>query len=156
MIVQPSGQQIYQPYGGRAHTATSSGVLYVYVQSARNATGSYALTVTIPEDDHGNAASTATEVEALFTTAGEIEYSGDIDYFSFSVQAGTTYVVAAAGGTPGSFFAGFFTLEGRQIYEQYGSTYTATTSGVIYVQVRNQSGATGAYTVGIFELPVAV
>ena len=84
-----SGQQwapatIGQGQAPLAYTATSSGTLYVQVQGTSNYTRTYELSVSIPEDDHGNAASTA--VEAASSTDGDTEYQGDRDHFSFQTQ----------------------------------------------------------------------
>ncbi|WP_166829988.1 Calx-beta domain-containing protein [Thalassoroseus pseudoceratinae] len=45
-------------------------------------------------DDHGDNAIEASSVNAATTTAGELEISGDQDYFSFNAQAGTEYTLS--------------------------------------------------------------
>ncbi len=153
-----SGQQLASATIGKgqaplAYTATSSGTLYVQVQGISNYTGTYELSLSIPEDDHGNANSSATAVEAPSSTDGGIEYQGDRDYFSFQTQAGTTYVIAATLGTLGSAYISLPTgstgLAQPQPSSGASQTYTATTSGTLYIAVQG-SGRTGTYTLGIF------
>ncbi|MBI4307635.1 MAG: PPC domain-containing protein [Chloroflexi bacterium] len=152
------GQQLAYPYSygqlGITYTATTSAALYVAVQNNRSGTGSYMLSISVPTDDHGNSTSRATAAQVPSSTAGSIDYGGDLDYFSFQAQADTTYVIGLAGGTQGEFVASLSNSQGQQLtypysYGQLGITYTATTSAALYVAVQNNRSGTGSYTLSI-------
>ena len=146
------GQQLVGSYYGQApiaYTATTTEALYVMVQNNRGGTGSYTLSLSVPSDDHGNAVSKATAVEVPSSTDGVIEYVGDLDYFSFQAEAGTTYVMAAGG----DFVVTRYSSQGQPIaspyYGQAPIAHTATTTEAIYVTVQNNRGGAGSYTLSI-------
>ena len=54
-------------------------------------TGVYALTVVPVTDDHGDSAASATSLDVGKFQEGEIDYRGDVDYFSFWADCGRAY-----------------------------------------------------------------
>ena len=108
-----------------AYTSAVSEVLYVLVQNRSGRAGPYTLSISAPSDDHGNSISKATAVQVPSTTDGVIEYVGDLDYFFFQAEAGTTYVVATAG----DFFVTLYNSQGQRLISgQPSFAYTASTS----------------------------
>ena len=61
--------------------------------------GRYALTVTKLEDDHGNYSETATPVNVGTPAPGDLEYSNDLDMFSFQAESGKIYRISVELGT---------------------------------------------------------
>ena len=134
-----------------------AGTYFVRVTGYRGATGVYTLHVAFEadgaevRDDHGDTADTATGVGVPSTTSGQLEASGDVDYFrlilgrSGTLSAHTTGMTDTSGelvredGTPvagdadGSDGANFRIAE-------------AVTAGVYLVRVSGARGATGSYT----------
>ena len=117
-LYNSQSQHLNSGQGSIGHTATSSGPLYVLVQMYGGETGPYTLSISVPEDDYGNALSSATAIQVPSSTEGSIEYQGDRDYFSFPAEAGTTYAIT---GTPGTLGFSYFYL-----YNSSGITHPAS------------------------------
>ena len=151
------GGHVASGHGSFAYTATRPETLYVLVQNRSNRTGTYTLSisapsddhgnsVSIPSDDHGNSISKATAVQVPSTTDGVIEYVGDLDYFSFQAEAGTAYLVGAAG----DFYVSLYNSEGRQLNSGQGSlAHAAVASETLYVLVQDRFRGTGSYAMVI-------
>ena len=161
-------QHLGSGQGEFAYTAQASAVLYALVQNRTRRTGPYTFSVSAPDDDHGNSISTATAVEAPSDGDGTIEYVGDLDYYSFEAEAGTTYAIAS----PSDFAIDLYDSEGRRLFSGQvaaapaapapaGSSisnvsppmttiaHTASASGALYVLVQNRSRRTGTYSLSI-------
>jgi hypothetical protein len=132
------------------HKATVPGTFTVEVRGYSTSTGTYQLKYEdLGADDHGDTRVTGTTITTGVATSGTLEASGDLDYFTVTLAAGTTYTVTVT--------AGFFTYlylynsAGYQVgsYSTSGtSRYTPTTSGTYYVRVSGYDGTSvGAYSV---------
>ena len=79
--------------------APATGTYYVRVAALE--TGPYILTITIPDfvDDHPNSAPNATPVEIGAATQSELEYDGDIDFFTLEATGGEYYELDVTLGT---------------------------------------------------------
>ena len=78
--------------------ASSTSTVYVDVQAFEDSTGTYTLTVSVgPADDCANNTTTTCSVSPGTPVTGDIQYSGDDDYFSLSVASGVTYQIDAEG-----------------------------------------------------------
>jgi hypothetical protein len=76
--------------------APATGVYFLSVQAfSVTQTGTYQLIGVeagpLGEDDHGNSSSAATSVESSFNVSGDIEAPSDVDWFSFTADAGNEY-----------------------------------------------------------------
>lgn len=114
------------------------------------------------EDDHGDTRATATLVTNLDGTVvrGEIEVSGDEDYFLFNTQAGRTYGVVA---TP--YNSGIdpqiriYNSSGQLVASNAdlgngpsaGLSFTSS-GGTYYVEISGEGGSTGDYGIGVSDI----
>ena len=144
-VYDQDGQIVLASGGGYgsalAWSAPTGGTYYVNVSGYFEIdTGTYELIIDESTDDHGNGAATATPVSVGSSISGDIEVSGDVDWFSFHAEAGTSY----------RFDTTLFTLYDSwvTIYDQDGQTalasgggygsalaWSAPTSGTYYVNV---------------------
>ena len=89
----------YQPVR-IAWQATDSRRLFAEVGGRDGAdTGTYALTISAQDDDHGNRPSVASPVRTGGAIAGSIDYVFDVDFFALDVQAGQIYHIDVRPGT---------------------------------------------------------
>ena len=157
-VVNSQNRQLTSGQTSTVYAATDSMTVYIVVQNNRGRTSSYTLSLSVPDDDHGNTTSSATVLESPFSRDGSIDYAGDLDYFSFQTQAGTTYVITAAGGTSEEFIVRLFFPPSASPVARVAMpisssiSYTATASETLYVVVENRNRRTGAYTLAIFVL----
>ncbi len=135
-------------------TCTADGTYYIAVFSYwMDATGSYTLLAsTITDDDHGNIPSTASPVAVETTTDGDIGYDGDVDYFSFQADQGTSYKIEVTLGTLYDTDLFFYDTNGTSLidYAYYppSITWTCPTSGTYYVAVAGWF-STGTYSLSV-------
>ncbi len=149
-------------------TCTSSGTYYIKVEGDwSSSTGTYSLLVSIAtdsgnggnDDDHADNVSGATYVTIGSTVGGELETSGDLDYFKFSATSGADYTIEI---TLKSLYDSYIYL-----YDTNGATtiasddnsatglasrikWTCTTSGTYYIKVEGAIASyTGAYSMKI-------
>ena len=157
-----------QGYGSRlVWRAPSSGDYYVAVRGyANEVTGSYTLSVTgeepaddsggAQEDDHGDSRGGSTVIREGSTTAGDIERSGDWDYFRFRAEGGREYTIETR--TDSDTEIELYDGDGDSIDSDddggqgYGSrlVWRAPSSGDYYVAVRGYANeVTGSYTLSV-------
>jgi hypothetical protein len=95
---------------------TTTGTYYVKVRAYSSAdTGTYSLSIsTSPKmaDDHGSTYVTATPVTVDIMIDGNIDYSGDADYFSFEAQEGTVYNIESTMGTLFDYYVRLYGTDG--------------------------------------------
>ena len=73
-------------------TAPAAGIYYLEVASSDfTHGGQYSLVVASP-DDHGNDAASSTPLAIPSNAAGDLESSGDVDWFAFTARQGTAYI----------------------------------------------------------------
>lgn len=141
-------------------TAASTGTYYASVSGF--AQGTYTLVVDEVADDHGNTASTATDVSPGSVISGDIEFAGDKDMFSVTTIAGRIYRAEAGFGL-GSFSSSVLTLyasDGVTELESdvsgflFGSTIEwDSTGGVFYLEVAGFDDADiGTYQFSVEEI----
>jgi serralysin len=153
-------------------TATTSGTYFIDAGNYNNeTTGTYRLFVAaaIPAGDivAGSTATTAT-LAVAGTTNGNIDFSGDRDYYAINLVAGQTYLFRTNSTTPltGTAPAGaldtLLTLRdasGAQLatnddageYEYSAIRFTATTTGTYYLDVSAFGTNTGSFNLTAFE-----
>ena len=91
-------------------------------------------------DDHGGSRETATEVAIPSSTAGSLEFPGDLDYFRITLQQAATLELQTTGSTDT-----YGTL-----YREDGSSITENDDGGNNVNFRiSHSLAAGAYFLGV-------
>ena len=143
--------------------ASSTRTVYVDVQDVGDNTGTYTLTVSVgPADDCANDTTTTCSVSPGTPVTGDIQYSGDDDYFSLSVASGVTYQIDAEGsptsmGTLGDPYIGLRDASGTEFATNddggtgYNArlTWTADCTGTVYVAIRSGDGGTGTYTLTV-------
>lgn len=148
------------------YTATTSGTFYLTTAGYQSGTGAYTLsatprTPTSPADDFRDSLTDTTAPFGTLTVGtaanGRIETSGDADLFALSVTAGQTYTInlsAAASGGLANPVLRLVNGNGGQIAvnDDFGGgrnaqiTYTATTTGTVYVEAKGVQTGTGNYT----------
>ena len=109
-------------------------------------------------DDHGNDISSATSIPIDFSQVADIDYEGDIDFFSFEVRSDTIYGIETFTTFPGSLKDPFI-----QLYDSKGSElaskderyrkllWTAPSTDTYYIAVSaRDSSHTGRYSVSVF------
>ncbi len=156
-------------------TATSSGTYFIDAGTYNNATtGTYRLFVAqnAPAGDFvpGTTATSAT-LAVGGTVNGNIDTSGDRDYYAINLVAGQTYLFRTSSTTPltGTAPAGaldtILTLRdasGAQVatnddagqYDYSAIRFTATTTGTYYLDVSAFGTNTGAFNLTAFDAPI--
>ena len=108
-------------------------------------------------DDHGNDIDDATAIRVGAGVRGDVNYEGDVDYFSFQAEQGQSYQIDVALGSLNDSIVelydsdGLF-LDGNDDYS--GSTasrlsWQASSSGELYVAVAAYYGGVGTYTLTV-------
>ncbi len=144
-----------QSTSGYAWEAPASGEYYVTVASPRGETGSYALTVTAIDDDHGEGLASATEIALGETIGGYTQYNGDRDYFRFRAVKGRFYRIDTTLPEPSSFRRVVLQLQdsaGDDV-ELWGKTWEAPRTGDFYVRM-DTPYFMGPYTLSVTRVPV--
>ena len=108
----------------------------------------------VSSDDHGDSPETATEIELVSTTEGEIEDSDDVDYFEVVVDRRGTIEVYTSGSLDTT---GQLTSEelGVDISDDdSGDSFNFSLSadvepGIYYIRVEGYSSFTGSYTLHV-------
>ena len=144
--------------------ASSTRTVYVDVSQAFDeSTGTYTLTVSVgPADNCANNTTTTCSVSPGTPVTGDIQYSGDDDYFSLSVASGVTYQIDAEGSptSMGTLTDPYLELHdpsnaGTAINDDGGTgynarlTWTASNTLTVYVAIRSGDGGTGTYTLTV-------
>ena len=152
--------------------ATESGTHFIAVgvtsyPFGETHTGTYTLAVTKITDDLSADTDTTGTVAVGGTATGEIEFSGDRDWFAVTLEAGKTYRFDLEGawtdkGTLYSpYLRGLYDAAGAPIYDttDYGGVYrnaqfyfTATTSGTYYVAADALGDSTGSYMLAVTQI----
>ncbi len=111
----------------------------------------------IQTDDHGNTAAGSTLIQVGSSNQGKINYTGDVDYFRFSVVAGKTYVIDTSHRSLAGSSMTLYGSNGTTQLDQSSSSgtgskivWTADTSGTVYLAVQGATAAqTGDYTLRV-------
>ena len=156
-----NGSQVY-------FTAATSGTYYVAAsEHYGNRTGTYALTVTELADDFFANTSTTGTVAVGGTATGEIDFSGDRDWFAVTLEAGKTYRFDLEGestdkGTlqdpylrgihdgTGALIDG--TMDDDSHRQNSRVEFTAAASGTYYAAAGAFGDLTGIYTLAVEEV----
>lgn len=150
-------------------TATSSGTFYVDAGTyADDSTGRYSLSMTAvpPAGSDLLPATTATTGTLAVTgsVAGQIDASGDHDWYAITLTAGETYLFRTGATTPNGTVDTTLTLRdssGAELATNDDSgagtysavRFTATTSGTYYLDVGAFESDTGEFTLTAFTTP---
>ena len=141
--------------------APPRGDYYISVELPDSAdVGSYTLrviTVTDIVDDHSDGAANATGLSIGETVRGALDYEFDLDYFKFRVEEGQGYKVYISQ-TSGFFILTLYAPDGftpepteKYIYtvDGYGLRWIASEGGTYYLEVSDNYGETGEYTITV-------
>ena len=140
---------------GYSWEAPAPGEYYAAVAAPHGATGSYTLTVTPIDDDHGGGLASATEITLGETIAGYTQYMGDRDYFRFRAEGGRFYRMDT---TPTETPSGrgvslrLQDSEGGEVV-LWGKIWEAPKTGDFYISAEVPYSM-GPYTLTVAQVPV--
>ncbi|MES2903493.1 MAG: M10 family metallopeptidase C-terminal domain-containing protein [Pseudomonadota bacterium] len=163
------------------YTPTVTGTYYLYATSFDAITGNpaadfgdYTINAWTREADVAGSTNVLASLPTaatlgLGTYYGNIDASGDNDYFRIDVVAGQTYGFVFAGGaasnaefsTAGntaatlSLYTSTGALIGSNLNFESSVTYYAPTSGTIYVRAAGLTGTTGGYTLDVAQIDLS-
>ena len=164
------------------YTPTVSGTYYLYAtsfytidgESPSVDVGDYTINMWVREADVPGttnvlASLPTAEPLGLGTYYGNIDTSGDNDYFAFNVTAGQTYVFTLAGGaasnaefsTPGTTAATLTMYNaagvslGSNLNFESSVSYFATQNTTIYIRAQGLAGTTGGYTLDVNQVDLS-
>ncbi|WP_027855811.1 hypothetical protein [Marinobacterium litorale] len=151
------GNEIYPTYG---LTMEDAGASITVTVSFTDGGGTEELltseTAVVEEDDHGNSQDSATPISIGGSTSGEIEFTGDKDWFSTELTAGETYLFELLGyraqkGTLGEDFGErpYLTLFDTNGYFIDGTAYDEAGNDPYYYLTPE---ASGTYFIRVSEL----
>ena len=138
--------------------APATGTYYVQVAGFATLSGTYTLTITIPdiEDDHPNSKENATPVELDITTPGELEYDNDFDFFAFEATRGQAYELDVTLGTLPFSILDLYGADGNWLtsYDDYGDStsrlvWHAPDTGTYHAEISSWGSVRGTYTLTI-------
>ena len=121
-------------------------------QGYRTSQGAFSAT-----DDHGNSLSSASRVDVNSSIRGEIEESGDEDYFAFYVSEADSITVETSAGSLSDTYITIYDPDGSRIGSDDDDgagnasrfEFEPRSSGMYYVEVEGYSGRTGTYRLSI-------
>ena len=138
-------------------------LITVIYDDADDGSGSPAIdsdTAEIVKDDHGNDSGRATLVSVNTTMSGDLELHGDVDWFSFSAVADTTYIIDTSLGTLEDSVLTLYDQNGQSEigFDDDGGLglasrlfWTAPSSGTFFVEVRGFGSNIGSYTLSLSD-----
>ena len=147
------------------YTAVSSGTVYIEAGAfSSRQTGTYQIDVVSASssDDQPNAIGNNSSLTIGSVQTGDIEEVGDVDVFSLSVDAGTTYTIDQKG-----FFSSVGTLQDTLLTLRDGNgsilaqnddggfrlesqiSYVAANTGIVYVEADAFGSNTGTYEISV-------
>ena len=149
-------------------TAEEGGTYYVAAGASGDKTGTYTLSVAEDPDLAADASTTGT-VAVGGSATGEIERTGDNDWFAVTLEAGKTYTVELKGRPTGDgtlrdpYLDGVYDADGNRVgasWDDNGGkgrnslvTFTAEEGGTYYVAAGASGDKTGTYTLSVAEDP---
>ena len=154
-------------YNFRMQQRLSAGTYYIQVRGYGNSTGDYELSVSfasVGRDDHSDTRAQATVVGPTSSatgrtgwtsqSSGQLERSGDIDYFRFTLFQSGTVTVSTTGTT--DTVGELQMASGTRITsnDDGGTGYNfrmqqTLSAGVYYLKVTGYGSSTGAYTLDV-------
>ena len=111
-------------------------------------------------DDHGDSRSDAAVIAVGVSKAGNIETSGDTDYFSFRAESGRSYRIQTQLGTLSDTVITLYDSGGSRLDRNDNISddnrasrleWTAPSSGTYYVRVEAYQSNTGTYGLSLDE-----
>ena len=126
-----------------------SGDHYVEVTVWNDDTGSYVLTVSNVDDDHGNSLATASPAVVGQPVQVSIGYDGDLDYLVFQAEEGQSYQISVELGTVSEASLALYDVD--RFLQAFGPgpiDWEAPASGGYYVEA-TAFGETGTYSVSV-------
>ena len=153
-------------------TVETSGTYYMAASARNGKTGTYNLSVTnvtgSAQDDYGASSGTAGTIEVGGSTTGNIGHTGDIDWFTVTLEEGKTYRIDLQGASSGAGtlrdpkLQGIYDADGHLISgtsnDDGGAgkdsqlTFTAQADGTYYVSAYAWSKFTGTYKVSVTDI----
>jgi len=136
------------------YSLISGQTYYIEVSGTDTSVGSYTLTVDSTVDDYGNDFITSAPLTLGTPVDGEIEISGDYDYFNFTASADGTLVIGTSGTT--DTYGYLYNAAEQELTNNddggsgtnFQITYDLAVGQLYYIAVRgyNISSTTGPYT----------
>ncbi|KFE67582.1 hypothetical protein DB31_8065 [Hyalangium minutum] len=132
---------------------SASGTFYFKVSSGNGVLGPYTYELRdLGVDDHGDVMAAATPIAPSTTTStGRVETFGDVDFFSFSGAASTTYEFSCTT-TAIDCNVVFYDSSGNVLQSDTGAstnarvTYVVRSAGTFYVKVSSGTATIGGYS----------
>ncbi|HRF12451.1 MAG: Serralysin C precursor [Candidatus Accumulibacter phosphatis] len=141
------------------YTPSVPGTYYLAAYDYAEATGTYSISATVPADDYlGSTASAGRLVSGGAGVSGSIGVPSDIDIFGLSTVAGVQYSVDLKSTGLADPYLVLLDANGTAIAyddDSLGSlnseiTFTAQSSGMVYLAVSDFDSGTGAYSINAF------
>ena len=138
-----------------SYTATTTGTYYLGTADYSRGTGGYTLSsATISVDDYSANSTTSGRLTLGSSVTGNIETSGDRDWFAVSLTSGSAYQFRLNANTLNDPYLRLYNSSGTLLTENDDSgggnnsliSYTATTTGTYYLGTADYSRGTGGYT----------
>jgi len=151
-------------------TAEADGTYYVAAGAHEGRRGTYTLSVTevTDADDFGAWTGTGGTAAVGGSTTGEIDYSGDRDWFAVTLEAGRTYLIdlegagAGAGTLDDPYLRGIHGSNGALITGTANDNggvgadsrlrFTAPEAGTYYIEAGAHEGRAGTYTLSVTDV----
>ena len=147
------------------YTITETGTYYLDATSwLGEHTGTYTLSASLidngaPDDDYAGDTSTTGSLGVGETVSGQIESSGDHDWFRMNLDGGTTYQISAGSDTEGGAYFSLYDSSGNLISTRGGDSLYSDSStfnlnsyglsgGTYYFGITGYSG-TGEYAISL-------
>ena len=163
-VTDSAGQAVSSSYGsGATFTAASSGEYYLLASGGNYSGGTsrYTLSADTPADDYGANTTSAGVLRVGSSTKGQLEVSGDKDWYAVTLSANQVYWLTAKPdtATPGGSYSSsqaqlqLFDSTGKLLASESGASsdavlqYVPTKSGTYYFEVgiNGNYGVTGSY-----------
>jgi hypothetical protein len=157
-----------------SYTATTTGTYYLASNAEGDETGTYKISATVLSttlvDDYAASTATTGVVAIGGSTTGNIETTGDADWFKVTLTAGTTYQLDLQGSATGQGtlqhpFLELLDSGGHLLLSDDSSggfgpgpgwsarlSYTATTTGTYYLASNAEGNETGTYKISATSL----
>ena len=150
----------YDSWGNRGSILTwraeATDRLFAAVGGQGDGTGTYILSVSEFEDDHGNAVEAATPTAIGDSVSASIDYTNDVDAFAFNALAGEVYELELAPGTLSRSWLGLHDSSGELLAYEYNRAdspwrpivWPVKEAGEFFATV-NGDGEDGTYTLTV-------
>ena len=152
-----------------AFTPSAAGTYYIAAGAYTGSIGTYQVSVTEVMDDYAAAATTIATVAVGGSATGDIQFTGDHDWFAVTLEAGKIYRIELEGASSGGgtladpFLRGIHDADGTLIDGTENDdgepsdvdsrvSFTPSADGTYHVSAGAYRGHTGTYRVSVTEI----